>query len=106
MISDKTEEEFRSRMQKEKQEYFKNIDEQRRELIRDNSNFFQQLKEIENGRFYDVIRYLNISDHCGRCSFFDREQPQTYRCACIGSCIGVTLSEKVKSYLIEKLKEN
>lgn len=67
-------------------------------------SFQDRIRAIDNGRFNKIISALSISEECSRCHIFDSNAADSCRCACIPSCIGVTLSENVKSYLLWKLE--
>ena len=69
-------------------------------------SFSERLIAIDDGRFEKLIEAMDgTSDYCERCRFWTgNEADGQARCACIGSCPGVTLSERLKDYLKEKLK--
>lgn len=56
-----------------------------------------------DSRFSDIIEALDVKEVCMECGYFNKNQAQYYRCAIIGNCIGVTLSDRVNEYLIGKL---
>lgn len=65
--------------------------------------FINQLLSIDNGRFERIILALHVSEECGRCNTFDSNAVGAYKCASLPTCIGVTLSKRVKDYLLWKL---
>ncbi len=72
------------------------------------SVFKQRLKEIDNGRFVDIINPLLIMDACPHCFYLNPKVTDPalgFRCHSIGSCIAATLSDDFKSYLFWKLGE-
>ena len=72
------------------------------------SAFKQRLKEIDNGRFAKLIDAIDVTEECQQCFYLNpkvTDPGMGYRCRCVGSCIAVTLSNEVKSYLFWKLGE-
>lgn len=63
----------------------------------------EQLYNVDGGRFKPVLSTLGITPECFVCSHFDETKVDEYRCACLGSCIGVTLSERLKEYLLSNI---
>jgi hypothetical protein len=70
--------------------------------------FKEKLIAIDEGRFSNLIKGLNVMDECYNCFYLNPKitDPRLgYRCKCAGSCIAATLSEQVLSYLFWKLGE-
>lgn len=65
-------------------------------------NLKEQVAAIDDGRF-EAIAKLDFSDSCRRCRTWTGEGAGGYRCACLGSCPGVTLSEEMKDYIKRKI---
>ena len=70
-------------------------------------NFKEKLCQIENGRFKKIIECISVVDRCEDCFTFNNDcedsYDHTYKCKRIPSCIGITLSENMKGYLIQEL---
>lgn len=67
--------------------------------------FKVKLKQIQNERFWELINSLEIEDCCENCQTFDKSKGDVYLCAILGTCIGITLSERMKEYLINELRK-
>lgn len=66
----------------------------------------QSLREIDDGRFKDIVNAMNVHEICGDCDHFNlslKDQGKGYRCKCMPSCIADTLSDKLISYMNWKL---
>ncbi len=61
--------------------------------------------EIDNGRFQNVIHAFKMNDSCHKCGYL-RPNGEMYRCAVIGGCPGVTLSQRTKDYIERKIKND
>jgi len=64
-----------------------------------------QLKSIQNGRLIPLIESLDFKEVCFECTYFDSSQSKRYRCACLGSCPGITLSPGMVSTMINSVEE-
>ena len=65
----------------------------------------ERVASIEKNRFADLAGLLDFEDNCLECNEFDSTLPESFRCAMLGSCPGITLSEELKQYIIRKLIE-
>lgn len=68
-------------------------------------SFKERLRSLEDHRFAKIIDALAVTDECEKCVYFDRAATQHYMCAIAGTCIGQTLRDELKSYMIAKCKE-
>jgi len=59
---------------------------------------------VDDGRFAELLRVVGFKDECCRCAYFTGEYSDKMynRCAVMGRCAGVTLSEDLKEYLMRK----
>lgn len=64
-----------------------------------------EVASLESGRFATLTTCVNFKDVCKECNYWDKSQIDSYRCACIGQCPGVTLSKKLKDYILRSLDE-
>lgn len=62
------------------------------------------LLKSEEGRFKETLEASKAKEVCMNCSYFNPKATTSYRCACIPWCIGVTLSDGVKDYLLKKIQ--
>lgn len=60
--------------------------------------------DIDGGRFKNLLESVRFKSVCVDCSYFDKSKKHSYRCAVPGQCIGVTISDEVKNYLLENVK--
>ena len=44
---------------------------------------------------------VEVKSVCFTCKYFDDTKADSYRCAVLGTCPGITLSEQVKRVLVE-----
>ena len=64
----------------------------------------EKLTVIDNGRFKNLLSTFKITEECFKCGYFDKSMTNHYRCCVPPICIGGTLSEDVKDYLIKYAK--
>ena len=64
-----------------------------------------RVASIDKNRFSDLAGLLDFQDCCLECHVFDSVAEDDYRCAMLGTCPGITLSEDIKQYIIRKLQE-
>lgn len=46
-----------------------------------------------------------VTEACIDCKYFNPEAKESFRCACMGTCPGVTYSEKYKAWLLKRYSE-
>ena len=93
---------------KNERQLFSLVPFQRVKINMNTSDFKEKLKQIDNGRFTNVLEPLHIQDECFKCYYLNpkiTDPREGYRCCCVGSCIAATLSTDLKSYLFWKLNE-
>jgi hypothetical protein len=76
--------------------------------IQTTPEFIHKVKQIDSGRFFDLIDSVQIDNSCLKCYSFapDVDDPRMgFRCYCIGSCPAATINQKVWSYIFWKLGE-
>lgn len=61
-------------------------------------NLRAELRAIDDGRFERVLSALDVRDACAECKYMNPRAKETFRCAVLGSCPAVTLSEKTLDY--------
>jgi len=68
-------------------------------------NLKTQISKMDMGRFELLAEAMDVKDICAKCYSFNSSvgDRQAYRCACIPSCIGVTLSPRAKKYILERI---
>lgn len=64
-----------------------------------------ELKNVDNGRVKELLDTFDIKDACFNCGYFNKSKESKYRCAVMPSCIGVTLSEETKEYLLNAIQK-
>lgn len=70
------------------------------------TTFADKLKEVDKGRFKKLIDAMDVDDNCENCGFWNyKHKDNLFRCAVSPSCIGVTLSQELKSYILWQLGE-
>lgn len=68
-------------------------------------DFKERLIAIDDGRFEKVLNGLNVKPVCEGCNTFNPLKRESYKCAVLGRCPGITLSDRTKEYLIKRCKE-
>jgi len=89
----------------------KSVSHSRLQVIRDaakrldDTSFKDRLIAVDKDRFKTLIQPLSVTDTCEGCYYWDKDlgTGRAYRCATMGNCIGVTLSERIKGYLRDRI---
>lgn len=63
----------------------------------------ERINIIENGRFKNISELCTIKNICIVCKSFNYKSSESYLCSTTPNCIGTTLSDNLKSYLLMKL---
>ena len=68
-------------------------------------SLYEELCQVDDGRFKPLIDTLNVTDTCRGCHYFDNniDKQYSYRCHCLGSCIDATVSRQLKEYLLLRI---
>lgn len=61
------------------------------------------LDNAESKQIIPLINNLDLKDECEKCAYFNFKAEESYRCACLGSCIGVTLNDELNALLLYRL---
>lgn len=61
------------------------------------------LLNSEEGRFNGLLMICKAKEICMECVYFNKKAKSAYRCRVMSTCIGATLSENVKDYLLKKI---
>ncbi len=69
--------------------------------------FKDRITAIENGRFTEIAEALHVRPYCEDCYYWDKSLGinNSYRCAAFPQCIGVTLDDKVKTYIQQRIQK-
>jgi len=62
-----------------------------------------RISEIDKGRFKDMAEAMNITPECEKCHSFNYKVKNAYLCGVTPKCIGATLRDGLKSYILYKL---
>ena len=63
----------------------------------------QKICALEDGRFCKLAKALVFQPNCENCNVFNYKAENGYYCAVQGTCIGVTLNNKLNLYLLWQL---
>lgn len=63
----------------------------------------QLLKELDNGKFSNLINSIELKDDCFNCRFFSKSFVNEYPCKIPPNCIGATIEKSLRYYFIWKL---
>lgn len=46
-----------------------------------------------------LLNICPMKQECYHCTYFNENSKETYRCACIGYCTGITFSKEFKDFI-------
>lgn len=69
------------------------------------SDLEDRIIACDKGRFEGLVKGMRVKDVCLDCTYFNPKGAGGYRCAVSPTCIGVTLSSELNSYILWKIGE-